>query len=239
MSWMIPKTELLLSGVWRFLDLQQDWGRWNRGLLTPCPVLFYLAASSAGERRGANSRRTEEEPADHWSPVSSLPWDCFYQLKIPNPFPGMAGVTGGAENRFSVSSSPRFLHLHPGWLTHPGRSSLEVKFQAWTGWEESGGGGASISRRAHHHLWLPSSALRLPPFPTHSASQEHQVPFPLHTVSFVSPLAGASATALVKELVSIFSRQSQKFQEVTGSLSLQRVMKGNGQSQVPERTVST
>lgn len=78
-----------------------------------------------------------------------------------------------------------------------------------------------------------------PPFPTHSASQEHHVPFPLHTVSFVSPLAGASVTALVKELVSIFSRQSQKFREVTGSLSLQRVMKGNGQSQVPERTVST
>lgn len=41
-----------------------------------------------------------------------------------------------------------------------------------------------------------------------------------------------------KELVSIFSRQRQKFREVTGSLSLQRVMKGNGQSQVPERTVS-
>lgn len=63
---------------------------------------------------GANSRRIEEELAGRWSPVSSLPWDCFYQLKIPNPFPGMAGVTGGAENRFSVSSSPRFLHLHPG-----------------------------------------------------------------------------------------------------------------------------
>ena len=63
MSWMIPETELLLSGVWRFLDLQQDWGRWNRGLLTPCPVLFYLAASAAGERWGPNSRRTEEELA--------------------------------------------------------------------------------------------------------------------------------------------------------------------------------
>lgn len=114
-----------------------------------------------------------------------------------------------------------------------------MKCQAWTGWEESGRGGASISGRAHHHLRLPSSALRLPPFPTHSASQEHHVPVPLHTVSFVSPLARASVTALVKELVSIFSRQSQKFWEVTGSLSLQRVMKGNGQSQVPERTVST
>lgn len=40
-----------------------------------------------------------------------------------------------------------------------------------------------------------------------------------------------------EELVSIFSRQSQKVWEVMGRLSLPRVMKGNDQSQAPERMV--
>lgn len=76
------------------------------------------------------------------------------------------------------------------------------------------------------------------PLPTHSASsQEHHVPFALHTGSFSKLSGQAISDSSCKELVSIFSRQSQKLWEVMGSLSLQRVVKGNDQSQAPERMV--
>lgn len=63
--------------------------------------------------------------------------------------------------------------------------------------------------------------------PHPSASQEHRVPSVLHTVSFVNPLAGTFSDSSSKELVSIFSRPSQKFWKVMGRLSLQRVIEGN------------
>ena len=58
-----------------------------------------------------------------------------------------------------------------------------------------------------------------------------------HSV-FCEPSGWGFSDGSCKELVSIFSRQSQKFWEVMGRLNLRRVMKGNGQSQAPERTVS-
>lgn len=93
----------------------------SSALLPGCLHCWREAGPKLKEDRGRAGRSPRIPFFQHphillhrWRPMSSVPWDCCYQLKIPNPFPGMAGVAGGAENRFSVSFSPRFLHLHPG-----------------------------------------------------------------------------------------------------------------------------
>lgn len=89
----------------------------------------------------------------------------------------------------------------------------------------------------------PSSSLA-----AHECAQGCPLPHPLslrgapcsfravHGV-YCEPSGRGFSDGSCKELVSIFSRQSQ-FWEVLGRLNLQRVMKGNGQSQAPERTAS-
>lgn len=72
--------------------------------------------------------------------------------------------------------------------------------------------------------WLPMSA----PEAAHSASpQQHRVPSAAaHSVFCECPGQGGNDRSC-KELVSIFSRQSQRLWKVVGRLRWERMMKGN------------
>lgn len=119
----------------------------------------------------------------------------------------MAGVTQGAENRFLCVFLPGFL-ASPSWMINPpgDRGHLEVKFKLLDRLQRRAGEGGRVFRGRHIIFsGCPAVRSRLPASPP---TQPPGGTMFLHTVAFVSPLAGASVTALVKELVSIFFRQS-------------------------------